>query len=111
MIQKLKTENRKLSTTNDCCGQHEVCEKDSMRKAGKIKIEYFDDEELDRYSGIASGMHTEKAIEEFSEVLYTLQAKEVADWLYSLQLRNIHLPDRLKDEAFLIIKEKPKTEN
>jgi hypothetical protein len=70
-----------------------------------MKIEYFEDEELDLYSGVASDRHTDKAIEEFSEVLYTLQAKEVADWLHSLQLRNIHLPDSLKDEACLLMED------
>lgn len=90
---------------SDCCGQHEVCERDRMLNAIKIKIEYFDDEDLDQYSGIASDMHTEKAMEEFCEVLYTLQAKEVSDWLHSLQLRSVHLPDQLKNEALLIVKE------
>jgi len=87
----------------DCCGQHTICER--IPKATDLKIDYFEDEELDRFSGIASDQHSDQAIEEFSEVLYTLQVKEVADWLYSLQLRNIHLPDPLKDEASLLIEE------
>ena len=89
----------------DCCGQHEVCERDSLLSAASKKIEYYDDEELDIYRGTASGEYDEKAIEEFSEVLYTLREVEVAGWLRSLQLRHINLPDRLKDEAFLIIEE------
>ena len=48
----------------------------------------------------------EEAVEEFSEVLYTLREVEVAGWLRSLQLRGINLPDALKDEAFLIIGER-----
>ena len=47
-----------------------------------------------------------EAVEEFSEVLYTLREVEVAGWLHSLQLRGINLPDALKDEAFLIIGER-----
>ena len=47
-----------------------------------------------------------EAVEEFSEVLYTLREVEVAGWLRSLQLRGINLPDALKDEAFLIIGER-----
>ena len=91
------------TVASDCCGQHTVCER--IPAAAGTKIEYFEDEELDQYSGVASNQHTDKAIEEFSEVLYTLQAKEVADWLRSLQLRNIHLPDSLKDEACLLMEE------
>ena len=29
----------------ECCGQHEVCEKDSLLAAVSKKIEYYDDEE------------------------------------------------------------------
>lgn len=50
--------------------------------------------------------YDEEAVEEFSEVLYTLREVEVAGWLRSLQLRGINLPDALKDEAFLIIGER-----
>ena len=74
-----------------CCGQHETCERDSLLAAVSKKIEYYNDEE---------------AVEEFSEVLYTLREVEVAGWLRSLQLRGINLPDVLKDEAFLIIGER-----
>ena len=42
----------------------------------------------------------------FREVLYTLQETEVAGWIRSLQLRNVNLPDALKDEAFLIVGER-----
>jgi hypothetical protein len=87
----------------DCCGQHEVCER--LPEVIHQKIEYFDDEELDLFSGIASDRHTESAVEEFREVLYTLRPNEVIDWLTSLQLRNINLPGQLVDEAFLIVEE------
>ena len=93
---------------SDCCGQHEVCERDSLLSAVSKKIEYYEDEELDIYRGMDSGEYDEKAIEEFSEVLYTLRETEVAGWLRSLQLRNINLPDLLKDEAFLIVEERRK---
>jgi len=95
-----------LPTGNtECCGLQEICGLDHLPTTKGIKIDYYDDEELDQYSGIASGSHSTKAIDEFREVLYTMQAKEVVEWLHSLQLRNIHLPDQLKDEALLIIKE------
>ena len=91
---------------SECCGQHEVCERDSLLAAVSKKVEYYDDEELDTYRGTASGEYGENAIEEFREVLYTMQEIEVAGWLRSLQLRNINLPDQLKDEAFLIVEER-----
>ena len=41
-----------------------------------------------------------------ARMLYTLQEVEVAGWLRSLQLRQVNLPDALKDEAFLIVGER-----
>lgn len=89
-----------------CCGQHETCERDSLLAAVSKKIDYYDDEELDRYIGTGSDEYDEDAVNEFREVLYTLQEIEVAGWLRSLQLRSIQLPDALKDEAFLIVGER-----
>lgn len=90
----------------ECCGQHELCERDSLLAAVSQKIEYYDDEELDRFQGLEEGKYEEEEIDEFREVLYTLREIEVAGWLRSLQLRQINLPDILKDEAFLIVGER-----
>ena len=90
----------------ECCGQHEVCERDSLLAAVSKEIEYYDDEELDRFRGLEGDEYEEDAVDEFREVLYTLQSEEVAGWLRSLQLRGVNLPDALKDEAFLIVGER-----
>ncbi len=90
----------------ECCGQHETCERDSLLAAVSKKIEYYDDEELDRFRGLEGDEYEEDAVDEFREVLYTLQSEEVAGWLRSLQLRGVNLPDALKDEAFLIVGER-----
>jgi len=89
-----------------CCGAHEVCERDSLLAAVSKKIEYYEDEDLDRFQGVAGDAYEEDAVSEFQEVLYTLRDTEVAGWLRSLQLRGIELPDMLKDEAFLIVGER-----
>ncbi len=94
--------------SEECCGQHEVCERDSLLAAASKKIEYYDDEELDAYYGKESNRYNEKEVEEFREVLYTMRETEVAGWIRSLQLRGINLPDQLKDEAFLIVEERRK---
>lgn len=92
--------------TEECCGQHETCERDSLLAAVSKKVEYYDDEELDRFRGVEPEEYAEEEVEEFREVLYTLQDIEVAGWLRSLQLRAVNLPDELKDEAFLIVGER-----
>ena len=90
----------------ECCGQHETCEKDSLLAAVSKGIEYYNDEELDRFRGRYSDEYTENEVEEFREVMLTCKDDEVAGWCRSLQLRGIELPDDLKDELFLIIGER-----
>ena len=85
----------------ECCGLHEVCEKDLW--VAKEDIEYYEDEELDRFRGRTA--YSEEEIEEFREVLYTMRTDEVAGWVRSLEQRRVNLPDELKDEVLLIVGE------
>lgn len=90
----------------ECCGQHETCEKESLLAAVSKQIEYYNDEELDRFRGRESATYSPDEIEEFREVLYTMREEEVAGWVRSLQLRAVALPDGLKDEVFMIVGER-----
>lgn len=107
------TEEKAIAVTPDkeeenddeeCCGEHEVCEKGKIKRALRTDIEYFDDEELDRFRGTASDEYDDDAVEEFREVLYTMDPREVDDWLKSLELREVALPDALKDEVFMLLR-------
>lgn len=91
---------------SECCGQHEVCEKESLLAAVSKGIEYYDDEELDAYIGTAPEHYTPDEEEQFRDILYTMRDEEVAGWVRSLQLRGIALPNALKDEVYLIIGER-----
>lgn len=90
----------------ECCGAHELCEKDSLLAAVSKDIEYYDDEDLDRFRGRHGDEYTDEEVSHFGEVFYTLKSEEVAGWLRSLQLRGIELPDQLKDEALLVVSER-----
>lgn len=90
----------------ECCGQHEVCEKESLLAAVSQKIEYYDDEELDRYIGTPSNGYTAEQEDEFRDIFYTMHEDDVAGWVRSLQLRGIALPNNIKDEVFLIVGER-----
>jgi hypothetical protein len=107
---KRKKPAASASPSPACCGQHEFCERNSLIAAANRRIEYYDDDELDRFNETAADAYSDAAIEEFREVLYTLRTTEVAGWLRSLQLRRINLPDALKDEAYLIVGEQ-RTQN
>lgn len=93
-----------LEEEEECCGEHEVCEKGKIKRALRTDIEYFDDEELDRFRGTAPDKYDDEAIEEFREVLYTMRTSEIEDWLKSLELREVALPDALKDELFMLLR-------
>ena len=89
-----------------CCGQHETCERDSLLAAVSKKIEYYNDEELDRFQGVEADATMRKPLRSLVKCFIPSGEVEVAGWLRSLQLRGINLPDALKDEAFLIIGER-----
>lgn len=87
-----------------CCGAHEVCEAESLL-ALSDKVIYYDDEELDQYRCTQPDDYTDDQIDEFREILLTLQTHEVAGWLRSLSLRKIEPPSEIRDEALMIVSE------
>lgn len=89
---------------NTCTGENTKCEQDCMMEAATKEIEYYDDEELDTYKGRPSDSYSDEEVEEFAEILYTMQPKDVAGWSRSLILRGINLPNQLKDEVIAFIK-------
>ena len=72
-------------------------------EAATKPIEYYDDEELDRFRGRPSDGYTDDEVREFADVLYTLRPDDVAGWSRSLVLRGVNLPDPLKDELIMLI--------
>lgn len=91
--------------TEECCGEHEVCEADSLMNHTNRPI-YYDDEELDRFAHKEVETYTEENINEFQDILYTLKDNDVAGWLKSLQLREIEVPLPVREEALLIVSER-----
>lgn len=89
----------------ECCGMHVTCERDSLLASVSKDIEYYDDEELDRYRGTPAGAYSDEAIEEFRNVLLTLLPDDIAGWARSIQLRGIELPDPVREELLMIVAE------
>lgn len=85
-----------------CCGAHEVCEHpaDELNQ----KPEYFDDEELDRFTRKHGHEYSDEEAEEFREIFYTLYDEEKTNWLRSLRMRHISLPDQVKPEVLKTMK-------
>ena len=99
------TDNVTDSRPEGCCGQHIVCEKDSLLAAVSTEIEYYEDEELDNFRGIGADDYTDEQIEQFRDVLYTLRPDEIGGWARSIQLRGINLPAAVKDELIMLAAE------
>ena len=106
--ENLKLETEKLENAvsdGECCGQHLVCERESLLQTN-AEIEYFDDEELDVLAGINPDDYTQQQHETLRAVFDTLQEKDVPAWCRSIQLRNIQLPSDIREEALLICRER-----
>lgn len=90
----------------ECCGQHATCERDSLLAAVSKEIIYYDDEELDEFRGRESDQYADEEADLFANVFYELKEVEVAGWVRSLQLRGVEIPDQIKDEVLLIVRER-----
>lgn len=86
-----------------CCGQHYSCEKDSLLTALSSKIEYYEDEYLDRFAGRQADDYSEEEKDEFRDVMLTLLPDDLAGWGRSIQLRGINLPSDIRDEFLMLI--------
>lgn len=91
------------SSCATCDGQSTKCEQVCMMEAATKPVEYYNDEELDSFRGRPSNGYTDDETEQFREVLYTMRQDEVAGWNRSLTLREINVPDQIKDELLLLI--------
>lgn len=100
-----KAEEEEYERPDGCCGAHEVCENESLL-ATNAKIVYFDDEELDAFKDREPESYTDEEISQFDEVFMTLRENELVDWLKSLQLRHVPLPECIKEQALMIISER-----
>ena len=100
--QQAKDDNN-CNGTQEQCGVTCFCDDTALKRRLSEEIIYFDDEELDRYKGIAANAYDESQTNDFYEVLTTLRPEETADWLHSLELRGINLPESLKEEAAIMM--------
>lgn len=94
-----------INEDGECCGAHEVCDRESLLSAD-ANVEYFDDENLDALADVQPEKFTDDQLDQLSDVFYTLRESDVAAWLRSLQVRRIQLPLELREQALLIVSER-----
>lgn len=105
---KSTPETEPVVIADDCCGSHAVCERDTLLSKTD-QIVYFDDDELDTLAGIPASQLSGQQLSMLEEVFFSLREQDVSGWLRSIQLRNIDLPDDLRDQALLIVSERRQT--
>lgn len=86
-----------------CSGEDDRCEQVCYMEAATRDIEYYDDEELDQFKHRPSDSYTDEEVQLFADVLYSLPPGEAKGWARSLSLREVSLPDALKDDLFTLI--------
>lgn len=93
------------TSSHDCssCSTSGQCIADCALQQATTKPQYFDDEELDAFRGRPSDSYQEAEIEQFADVLYTMKKEEISQWLASLSLRDISLPNDLKPEVEMMM--------
>ena len=94
-----------------CSGDDDRCEQACYMEAATRPVEYYDDEELDAYRGIAPDGYSDSQIEEFRDVLLTLLPEDIAGWARSLRLRGIEMPACVKEELLLLVSEERERKN
>lgn len=90
-------------TCATCNGEDTRCEQECMMEAATREVEYYDDEELDRYRGRPSDCYTDAEADDFRDVLMSMPQSDAKGWNRSLILRGINVPDQIKDELLLMI--------
>ena len=91
--------------SDDCCGTHEVCPSEQLLRGELCDITYYDDQELDQYRGRSADDYTEAELEQWRDVLYTLQPADRLGWERSIKRRGIIMPHPIRDELLMLLQE------
>ncbi len=75
-------------------------DKKRNKKQKSLVINYFEDEELDRFKNKSGNSYTQSEVEEFKKVLQSLPNEKIKNWLESLEVREVVLPDEIKTLLF-----------
>ncbi|MBR1543482.1 MAG: phospholipase [Muribaculaceae bacterium] len=89
--------------SDNCCAAHEVCPSESiLRSELHCDVVYYDDYELDAFAGRSPEDYTESDVEQFRDVLYTMNREDMLGWERSLKRRGIIMPPAIHDELIAL---------
>ena len=84
---------------DEACGLRSICPSEQLL-AGECRqeITYYDDEELDAFAGRDENGYTDAELEQWRDVLYTLQPADLLGWGQSIKHRGLVMPAAIRDE-------------
>ena len=98
------------STSQGCadetCGIRSICPSEQIL-AGECKqeITYYEDEELDVFMGRDENSYTDQEVEQWRDVLYTLQPADLLGWGQSIKHRGLTMPAAIREEFLQLASE------
>ena len=84
---------------DEACGIRSICPSEQLL-AGECRDEiiYYDDEELDGFKGRQRDDYTPDEVEQWRDVLYTLQPADLLGWGQSIKHRGLIMPASIHAE-------------
>lgn len=96
-------ENKPASNCNtEDCAIGSICPSQEILRNHSDRIEYYDDEELDRFAGRGAADYSDDETEQWRDILYTLKPDDRMGWAHSLQQRGITMPAVIRDEFIML---------
>lgn len=88
---------------DDCCGTHEVCPSEQLLRGELCAVTYYDDQELDDFAGRQADQYSDRELEMWRDVLYTLRPDDRLGWERSVKRRGIVMPSVIRDELLMLL--------
>ena len=91
---------------DEACGLRSICPSEQIL-AGECRqeITYYDDEELDAFAGRDADGYTDAELEQWRDVLYTLQPADLLGWGQSIKHRGLVMPAAIREEFLQLASE------
>ena len=93
------TDSSTQGCADESCGLRTICPSEQILEgACRQEITYYEDEELDAFAGRGEGDYSDDELEQWRDVLYTLQPADLLGWGQSIKHRGLIMPTSIHAE-------------
>ena len=108
--EKAPVEPAAQGCADESCGLRTICPSEQILEgACKQEITYYDDEELDAFAGHGEDDYSDEELEQWRDVLYTLQPADLLGWGQSIHHRGLVMPAAIRQEFLQLAAEHRET--